>query len=399
MNRIARYAASIVWTCAASLACSLPSPGAVAAVLGSGPDDGWTRGEPAAHGVDAASLTALDAAIRADEYGTITSLLVARDGAIVHETYFAGDAQTLRNTRSVTKTITGMLLGIAIEEGALPPGEGHGGGVTTPVLAALGDPAVAHADPRKGQITVEDLLTMSSLLECNDWNPYSRGNEERMYIIEDWQQFVLDLPIKGFAPWEPTPDESPFGRSFSYCTGGVFLLGRVLAAVTDQPVDAWAHSRLFAPLGIARVDWQRSPFGHEQTGGGLGLRTRDLAKFAQLYLQGGRWPGGQQEPEQPPPEQRQVVPRDWVRRSTTPHVRIDERNRYGYLWWLTELEGAGGRHEVWYMSGSGGNKVFAVPSLRLVAVITTENFDRRDAHALADRLFAEGVLGAVREAS
>jgi CubicO group peptidase (beta-lactamase class C family) len=315
-------------------------------------------------------------AIRAGDFGRITSVLITRHGRLVHESYFSGAAEQVRNTRSVTKTVTGMLVGLAV-------GEGYIVGTDSRVFAILGDPTVANRDPRKKQITVEDLLTMSSILECDDWNQFSRGNEERMYLIEDWTQFALDLPVKGFPPWLTRPQDSPYGRSFSYCTAGVFLLGRTLEGATDMDVQTFARERLFEPLGITAVEWQLSPLGHAQTGGGLGLRSRDLLKLGQLYAGEGRWNG------------RQVVPASWVAASIRPHVRIDERNDFGYLWWLTSVEVGGRTVRTHYMTGNGGNKVFVVPELDLVAVITSENFGRSDAHALSERLMSEHILGSV----
>lgn len=338
--------------------------------------DGWSVGSAAGTGLDEARLVDMAEAIGNGDFGDITSILVARDGKLVYEEYFSGDAEELRNTRSVTKTITGMLVGQAIERRYLA-------GVDAGVFELLGQPDMRNPDPRKRAITVEDLLTMSSILECDDWNEFSRGNEERMYLVEDWAQFALDLPVKGFPPWQAKPADAPYGRSFSYCTAGVFLLGRALERAAGVTVQAFAAEVLFRPLGISNFDWQLSPLGHAQTGGGLGLRSRDLLKLGQLYADRGQWRG------------RQVVPEEWAEQSVTPHARIDERNEYGYLWWLTSVEVNGRGTRAFYMTGTGGNKVYVLPDLRLVTVITSENFGRRDAHELSDRIMLEHVLGSV----
>lgn len=340
--------------------------------------DGWPVAAAAAVQLSEERLSAMQAAIRADEFGRITSVVVARNGRLVFEDYFNGDADDLRNTRSVTKTVTGMLVGLAIADGHLAGTDAH-------VTSILGDPVVANPDPRKGEITVRDLLTMSSILECDDWNQFSRGNEERMYLIEDWTQFTLDLPVKGFAPWVTRPQDTAYGRSFSYCTAGVFLLGRVLDVAVGKSVPAFASESLFEPMGISAVEWQLSPLGHAQTGGGLGLRSRDLLKLGQVFVDDGRWNG------------RQILPQTWINESTRPHVRIDERNEYGYLWWLTEVELHGRHVATWYMTGSGGNKVFVLPELSLVAVITSENFGRGDAHQLSEQLMSEYILASVED--
>jgi CubicO group peptidase (beta-lactamase class C family) len=283
-------------------------------------------------------------------YGEITSVVVSRGGEIVQEEYFEGDAETLRNTRSCTKTVASMLTGMAIERGLVHSVEAS--------LAELLEAGVD--DPRKSAITVRDVLTMSSCLDCDDWDEASPGNEELMYPQEDWVGFALELPVRE-------------GTAFSYCTAGVVVLGVALERAVGGSLPEFARSELFEPLGIEHAEWQTTPLGQVSCAGGLLLSSRSLLALGELYLRGGDG----------------VVPSGWVEESTRPHARIDERTEYGYLWWRSRYGG----EDCFFMTGMGGNRVHVFPGLGVVAVITSANFGRRDAHALSDRLLEEQILG------
>jgi len=228
--------------------------------------DQWSIARVETVGLSVAPLQMMASAISSEAFPKTGSILIARHGQLVYEAYFDHSEWTsLRNTRSASKTVTGILIGIAIDKGYLS-------GVTAPILPFFPDKQpLQHPDPRKDQITVEDLLTMSSPLECDDMNMFSHGHEERMYLLEDWAQFTLDLPIKGFPSWTTRPADSPYGRSFSYCTAGVVTLGAVLERATQMPVPEFARQHLFAPLGIQQAEWQFTPLGQAMTGGGPGL--------------------------------------------------------------------------------------------------------------------------------
>lgn len=342
--------------------------------------DGWTTASAESVGLSATRLQAMESAIRSGEFKRITSVLVARHGKLAYEAYFDGtDAATLRNTRSATKTVTGMLIGIAIEKKALP-------GVGAPVLQFFPDKMpTQNADPRKAKITIEDFLTMSSLLECDDTNQLSQGNENRMYLIEDYARFTLNLPIKGFPAWVTKPKDSPYGRSFSYCTAGVATLGEMLERATKMPVPEFAMKNLFAPLGIRKADWQLTPTGLAMTGGGLGLQSRDLLKLGQLYASGGMWNGNR------------IVSESWVRTSTQPHVQVNDTTEYGYLWWLRQFKAGEEKFASYLMQGNGGNKVAVFPSLDMVVVITSTNYNTTGMHEQTDRLLTDYIIPAVEK--
>ncbi|HEY7357817.1 MAG TPA: serine hydrolase [Ktedonobacterales bacterium] len=343
-------------------------------------EDQWPVASAASVGLSAGPLEAMASAVQAGDFKKINSVLIARQGQLVYEAYFNGFERTsLMNTRSTTKTVTGMLIGIAIDQGLLS-------GVDAPVFAFFPDKQpVQYPDPRKGQITLEDFLTMSSLLECDDFHSFSRGHEERMYLMEDWIQFTLDLPIKGFPSWATKPADSPYGRSFSYCTAGVATLGGVLERATKMPVPAFARQYLFAPLGIQQAEWQFSPTGVAMTGGGLALQSRDLLKLGQLYLNGGVWNGAR------------VVSEQWVKASTQPQVRIDDETEYGYLWWLRSFEAGGKTFTSYLMSGNVGNKVVVFPTLDMVAVIASTNYGTPGMHEQAEQLLSAYILASAAQ--
>lgn len=339
--------------------------------------DGWPTASVESVGLSAPRLDSMEAAIRSGAFKKVTSVLIARRGKLAFETYFDGTAADLRDTRSATKSITGMLVGIAIDKGFLA-------GVDAPILPFFQDKQpVKHPDPRKDAMTVEDFLTMSSPLECDDWNGFSRGNEERMYLIEDWVKFTLDLPIRGVMTTGSKLPDASTGRRFSYCTAGASTLGAVLERATHSPVPEFAERHLFSPLGIRESQWVFSPMGLAQTGGGLRLRSRDLLKLAQLYANGGLW------------DRTRVVSESWVKASTRSHSRIDDRTEYGYFWWLRRFGSGEHPHTAFYMTGNGGQKVAVFPEIDLVTAITTTNYGTPGMHDQTDRLLAEFVLGSV----
>jgi CubicO group peptidase (beta-lactamase class C family) len=340
--------------------------------------DDWTKDTPSSVRISEGPLREMESAVL--EMRKITSVLIARHGRLVYESYFNDSGQSeLQNTRSATKTVTSILVGIAIDKGLIP-------GVDARVFSYFPDrQPVKDPDDRKERITLEDFLTMSSILECDDSNMFSRGNEERMYVVEDWVKFTIDLPVRGFPAWTTRPEKSPYGRSFSYCTAGSVVLGSVLERATKMPVQEFAREYLFTPLGIRKVDWQYTPLGTAMTGGGLSMRSRDLLKLAQLFLNNGDW------------NDNRLVSREWVETSTRQHVKVDDETEYGYLWWLRKLGTAQRKYQSILMQGNGGNKVAIVPELDIVAVLTSTNYNTKGMHDQTDRLLNDYIIPAVQE--
>ncbi len=323
-------------------------PGA-APIVSLSPDnlgDGWQTSTPDAQGLDGAELSRRLNELLQRGSGGIDGVVVVRNDQLVAEAYFNGYARdTQHDMRSVTKSFTASLAGIAIEQG----------------LITLDDTLPQHIsrfeefdnmDDRKRSIRVENLLNMQTGLDCDDGRDSSPGNETYMYRRDDWIKYVLGVPMLA----EP-------GIFTSYCSGGVTVLGSIIAARAGSRLEDFARTYLLAPLNMSEVRWLHSPLGVTNASSAIQLRPRDAAKFGNLFLNGGRWNGVP------------VVPQGWVERSAQIPVAI--RNQaYGWLWWKSEFLVRGVLQPGMYAAGNGGNYIFVLPAERLVVVITASNYNR-----------------------
>ncbi|MFK7970661.1 MAG: serine hydrolase domain-containing protein [Bacteroidia bacterium] len=323
-------------------------------------------------------LDSMHTAIQAGNYERITSVVVEQNGKVVYEQYYNGnDSTSQHNTRSCTKSMATLLTGIAIEKGYIKSEKDR-------ILSYLKPrKKIQNPDPRKDAITIEDLLTMSSCLECDDNNSVSRGNEERMYIIEDWTQFLLDLPIYSY-PWGPKPHETKYGRVPRYCTAGAACMADVVQSAAGIRSDSLLIQHLLRPLGIKDYTLHYSPLKVLNTAGGSEYRSRDFLKIISMCRNGGKWNG------------KQILASSWLEKATKAYGNPYADLEYGYLLWLNRYGEEGKKLSTYYMSGNGGNKVMAIPEANMSVVITTQNYNNRNAHSYTDELLNKYIVPALK---
>jgi CubicO group peptidase (beta-lactamase class C family) len=337
----------------------------------------WQTATPQSVGADPIPLKQLGEAIAGGNFPKTTSVLIVFRDRLIYERYFGdGGPDLLNDTRSATKSITSLAVGAAIRDRKIPA-------MSAPAFEFLSDLAPFRNDtPLKREITVEDLLTMSSALACDDNVDASPGNEDRMHEQQRWARWAVDLPTKQDYQRDAT------GRGpFSYCTVGVFLLGQVLQRATRVPVDQYIEQTILQPLGISKWEWPRSPTGEVMTGGGLRLRSRDLARIGWMLVNGGR------------SGEHSIVPAEWVSAATTVHVKANSEQGYGYLFWQRTYASKCGAISGWYMSGNGGNAVVVLSDFGAAIVITRTNYNTRGMHQQTVDLLEQYVLPALPCAS
>lgn len=323
------------------------------------------------------SLEMLTEKIKANEFKQMTSVVVSKNKKTLYEHYFNdASSDTQHDMRSSSKSLTSLAIGFALNEGLISSLE-------DPIFKYLKDKfPTKNNDPRTLKTTIKDLLTMSSLLECDDWNSASRGNEERMYIIEDWSQFILSLPIRGFPAWKKTPEKSKYGRAFSYCTGGVQVLTELVERVTKKKMSDYLQEKLFNPLGINPPNFSFTPLGHTNGGGGARLTSKDWIKLGNLMINNGLH------------NSKQVVNQNWVKESLARSVVLDEDRNidYGYLWWIFNFKINEKPITAYAAAGNGGNYLFMIPEYNASVVITSTAYNTSYMHQQSQKILTDYVL-------
>ena len=324
----------------------------------------WPVAVPEITAFDARHLAGIGRAARNGRLRNLHGVLVVHHERLVFEEYFTGhdecfglplgevkfDPDTLHDVRSVTKSVVSLLYGIARHDGHVSP-------VDRPVLEGFAEYPDLRADAARMRILVEHALSMTMGIEWEEAIPYSdpRNDERRMDDATDRYRFVLGRKLV-----------APPGERWKYCGGATAVIAKLVARGTGRPLFDYARERLFGPLGIEHVEWTSDRVGEPSAAAGLRLRPRDMARIGQLVLNGGRWGS------------RQIVPADWLRESLQPRAEVDPIVRYGYFWWLASSAFGDGTTPWYGAFGNGGQRVFILPELDLIVVVTAGNYNQPD---------------------
>ncbi len=295
--------------------------------------------EAAAQNIDTMQL--IQAFDRLSQIPGFKAIVLGRNGIIAAEEYYNdGSGDAIHDVRSVTKSIVGLLVGIAIREGFLQ-------GVNQRVGEFLVGTALDSLDSARARISIEHLLTMSCGLE---WHELDGGDSySQWYWSPDPIKWVFDQSFIH----EP-------GNGFNYNTGSTHILSVILTMATGKSALDFARTNLFEPIGIEQSEWTTLPGDETYNNGGAGLQISPRAMFVlgNLILNGGKWNGVQ------------IVPEEWVNRSISPQNTTGNFNpygtHYGYLWWVGQAHG----HNHFFAMGWGGQFIVCVPDFDLVVVAT-----------------------------
>ena len=352
--------------------------------------DGWTIGSAGANELDVSILESMMDDIRSGQFEFIDSVAIARNGVLVfdetirqstdrEDSLVANTDLSIHREFSVSKSITSLIVGIAIDEGYIS-------GTDVRFLDLFPHPSYLNWDDRKNDITLADVLAMRAGLEWDEWNPpYTDPNNQLINFYDthvDYAKGLLDLPLAA----DP-------GSIFAYNTIASITLGQAVENAVPLSLADYAMSELFSPLGITDLEILTTPTGLPNGGAGLYFRTRDIVKFGQLAIDGGLWNGDR------------IVSEAWINESMTPRSDLVftnpaewdwELEGYGYQWWTGFYDHNGQQFDIRIAWGYGGQWIIAIPSADLVVAVNSHGYLGEDgasnqAHALVQQYILEAL--------
>lgn len=316
-------------------------------------------------------LKEMEGAIRAGSYPKIHGLLIAQKGQTIYEQYFDGfTADSLHDTRSSFKSVTSILVGIALDKGFIR-------NIDEKVHTYFPDDTAFARHALKRQMTIRNLLEMRSGLDCDEWNN-SKDCESAMERSHDWVRFSLAVPV----------GERP-GTKWAYTSCAPMIVGGILEKATGMSVMQFANKYLFRPMGIETYRWTTDPAGHGMTAGSFYMKPADMLKIGQMVLDHGQWHG------------KRIVSAQWLRQSVHGSIAIPDGSfvktsrttaaipqpvYYGFYWYNELIKTKTGTYPAIFASGNGGQYVIVIEPLQMVVVFTQGNYGSRTAKQAFDML-------------
>ncbi len=295
------------------------------------------RSTPEAQGVSSREIKDFVESWESSKAHEPHSLMVIRHGKVIAEGWWNPfDPGLLHTMYSVSKSFAATAIGFAVQEGKVRPDDR--------VISFFPEDAPVNPSDNLKKLRVRDLLTMSA---GNDQEP------RYMLAEENW----VNAFLRSAYAYEP-------GSRFMYNSPATYMLSAIVHKVTGEKVLDYLTPRLFRPLGISGIDWEVDPSGINVGGWGLRLKTEDMAKFGQLFLQKGKWNG------------KQILPEEWVAKASSAQIFPPEGQRensdwhqgYGFQMWR-------GRHETFRADGAYGQNIIVLPEKDAVIITTGESSD------------------------
>jgi CubicO group peptidase (beta-lactamase class C family) len=296
------------------------------------PAAAWKTASPESQGLDSAVLAEALDYVRSKGI-PLHSFLIVRNGVVVLDAYiYPYTGREPHDIASATKSVTSAATGIAIEQGYIKS-------VDQTVMSLLPH-APGDSDPRRRNVSVRHLLTMTSAFDCD-----TEGGEKALAAMRhspDWAAFALAIPMRA----DP-------GSLYAYCSCNNHLLSSIITATTGKSLLEFTQKNLFGPLGITDVVWPADPKGRTHGWGDLHLYPHDMARLGLLYLNRGRWGNVQ------------IEPANWVSESSKASVTVREGVGYGYSWWINTA-----RPPIFEAVGRGGQRIAILPKENMVVLFT-----------------------------
>lgn len=303
-------------------------------------NDGWSVSSLLAQEMD--STVIHNIFLDAENLDNLHSLLIVKNGYLIAEKYFNGlTVNDAAQTASVTKSIVSALAGIAIRENFIS-------GSDQKLKYFFPEIDWGSTDPKKSEITVEQILQMRSGYPWEEVYGYL----ETLSSSSNWIPFLKEFPLM----------HDP-GTQFGYSNFTAHIMGIVIARSANQSLLSFSRSYLFDDMDVSITSWPKDANGYYYGSGDIHMTPRSLAKFGQLYLNDGVWNGTQLIPSEWVDSSFQIYSSSTYGREILTHIHS---LKYGYLWW----SGTSGSHQIWFAWGHGGQMITIVHDLNMVVVAT-----------------------------